>query len=165
MDYKSYLSTFQDAADKLDKNLLRSKSLEVAVGITLESVFLKLYKREWTNDAADPMNAKTRIFFSIWLNEKTLKSGRIYYNIHALKLRHLKGYSIASREFAETFRTAFKTYQDHWNNVSVQFGPLTLMEGWEELNKDDMETIVTKLASNFLQMDHLIDKTLETYKE
>lgn len=151
------------AAGRLDKKALASRHLEVYVGLTLNSVVLKLYKKEWANDPADPVNAPTRIFFAIWVNENTLKENRIYYNIHALKLRQLKGYAITSREFASNFRQEFKKYKTAWKNVSVNFGPATLMEGWESIENEDPENIVLRLSGNFLQIEQLIDLTLKEF--
>ncbi|HMU46339.1 MAG TPA: hypothetical protein PKC72_08230 [Chitinophagaceae bacterium] len=164
MDYNFYLDIFQKSADKLDKKLLKRKLLEVGVGVVLDSVFIKLYKRGWTNDTTDPMNAKTRIFFSIWINDKTIKENKIFYNIHALKLRQLRGYSISSKQFAQRFRAAFEHYQDDWKNVSVKFGPLTLMEGWEALNEKDLENTLIRITRSFLKIDHLIDEILDSFK-
>lgn len=164
MDFENYLDKFKKSADRIDKNSLVQKELEISVGIVLDSVFLKLYKREWTNDLNNPLNAETRIFFSIWVNKKTLQENKVFYNIHALKLRKLKGYSISSTEFAESFRQKFKKYQENWDNVSVKFGPLTLMEGWTEFKEENLETIVLQFAENFIEIENLIDQTLKEYE-
>ena len=50
MDFDFYLDKFQAAAAQLDKNLLDKKNIEVAVGLYLQSVFLKLYKNVWANN-------------------------------------------------------------------------------------------------------------------
>lgn len=165
MNYEFYLHKFQQSAEKLDKTLIKEKQLQVYAGITLDSVVLKLYKKEWANDKIDPINSKTRIFFAIWVNDKTIKQNKIFYNIHALKLRELKGYSIISGDFVHNFREGFKKFEHNWNNVSVNFGPLTLMEGWEPFKKENLENIIVKLAINFLKMDYLIDETLKTFKK
>ena len=146
MNYEFYLHKFQQSAEKLDKTLIKEKQLQVYAGITLDSVVLKLYKKEWVND-------------------KTIKQNKIFYNIHALKLRELKGYSIKSGAFVNNFREGFKKFEHNWNNVSVNFGPLTLMEGWEPFKKENLENIIVKLAINFLKMDYLIDETLKTFKK
>jgi hypothetical protein len=164
MDFEYYLEKFRKSADQLDKKILDAKQLEVNVGITLNSAVLKLYKRKWTNDKTDPINSKTRIFFAIWVNEETIKRNKIFYNIHALKLRQLKGYSITSREFANSFRRDFKKYETDWENVNLKFGPLTLMEGWEYFENESLEKIILKLANNFLQIEHLIENTLKEFE-
>ena len=110
MDFENYLAKFQKAADQLDKKLLREKQIEVAVGTVLNSVFLKLYKKSWANPSPDPLTAETRIFFSVWINDPAIEEQKLLYNIHALKLRKLKGYSIQSRKFADAFRKSFKEF-------------------------------------------------------
>lgn len=164
MDFENYLDKFKKSADRIDKNSLVQKELEISVGIVLDSVFLKLYKREWTNDLNNPLNAETRIFFSIWVNEKTILEKKVFYNIHAFKLRKLKGYSILSREFAESFRKQFLKYQSNWENISVEFGPLTLMQGWIELKEENFENDISNLTSNFIKIEYLIDNTLQTFQ-
>ncbi|MEO5943008.1 MAG: hypothetical protein ABIP30_01525 [Ferruginibacter sp.] len=165
MDLEYYLNRFKKAAKKLDKKLLKEKNLEVATGIVMDSACLKLYKKEWANDKNNPIQCPTRIFFSIWVHDKTIKEEKLFYNIHALKLRHLEGYAITSRDFAESFRETFKTYEHNWKDVSVKFGPLTLMEGWEKLDLINLENTIVKLASNFLEIEFLVEDTLQKFKK
>ncbi len=164
MDYEYYLEIFRKSADRLDKIMLSEKHLEINVGVTLNSVVLKLYKKEWTNDKIDPINAKTRIFFSIWMNHKTEKVNKVFYNIHAFKLRQLKGHSITSREFANIFRRDLIKHEQYWENMSVKFGPLTLMEGWEYFENENLENIILKLAISFTKIEYLIDNALYEFK-
>jgi hypothetical protein len=165
MDSEFYLEKFKQSADKLDKHHLQEKQLEVSVGIVLDSVYLKLYKRRWTSDLANPLHAEARIFFSIWVNDKTLRENKVFYNIHALKLRKLSSYSVLSREFADDFRERFAPFKTDWTNVRTNLGPLTLMEGWSQFNSETLERIIITLASNFSTIDHLIDETLKEFEE
>lgn len=164
MDTISYLDKFKNAADKLDNRLLTAKQLEVSTGLYKTSVFLKLYKKSWASPLQDPLTAESRIFFSVWINDSAIKAEKLLYNIHALKLRRLKGYSIESRKFAEIFRASFKDFEYIWKNVSVQFGPLTLMEGWLKINPDNLQNEILKLANNFFEIEHLVDDTLAWFK-
>jgi hypothetical protein len=164
MDFKSYLDKFEKAAERLNRELLDEKQIEASVGIYLDSVCLKLYKRSWANKFEDPLNSKSRIFFSIWVNDATIKEHRLFYNIHALKLRKLNGYTIESRKFADTFRKSFKEFEHKWQNVSVKFGPLTLMEGWLEIDLENFQDAILKLANGFLEIEQLVDKTLVKFK-
>ena len=66
-----------------------------------------------------------------------------------------------SRKFAEAFRKAFAPYAPEWPNVRVDFGPLTLMEGWKET--DDVTDDAVNLAEKFLKIEHLIDELLNKY--
>jgi hypothetical protein len=165
MDLKNYLSKFQIAAHKLDKKLLNKKQIEVAVGVVLDSVFLKLYKKSWANPLQDPLTAESRIFFSIWINDAAIQEQKILYNIHALKLRKLKGYLIESRKFADSFRAGFKDFENQWPNVSVRFGPLTLMQGWAKVDLQNFQGAILELANHFLEIDFLIDDTLQIFKK
>jgi hypothetical protein len=165
MNTTEYLDIFQKAADRLDKKKLNKKRLEFAVCLYKTSVCLKLYKEAWANPGTDALTAPTRIFFSVWINEEWPKEQKIRYNIHALKLRYLKGYTIASREFAETFRSRFNAFAHEWPNVNVQFGPLTLMEGWQNANEQTLQNEIVELSNRFLQIEHLIDENLARFEK
>lgn len=165
MDTALYLEKFQRAADQLDQKLLHKKDIEVAVGVILDSVFLKLYKKSWASPLQDPLTAESRIFFSIWINDAAIEEQKILYNIHALKLRHLKGYAMESRKFADAFRNDFEVFEPQWPNVSVKFGPLTLMEGWVNCDVNDFQNEILSLANNFLSIAHLVDDTLVKFKK
>jgi len=164
MDTTFYLEIFQNAADKIDKSVMARKQLEVATGLYGDSVFLKLYKQSWASPSQDPLTAKSRIFFSIWINDSAIKEQKLLYNIHALKLRQLKGYSIASRKFADSFRGFFTEFEQQWPNVSLNYGPLTLMQGWIKSDPEKMQEEITGLANNFLELESLIDQTLAKFK-
>lgn len=165
MDTLYYLKAFQMAADQLDQKLLAERGLETAV-VTFgeDCVVLKLYKRSWTNQFQDPLTAESRIFFSVWISDSAIKEQKLLYNIHALKLRKLKGYSIESRKFAAIFRADFKDFEHQWENVRVDYGPLTLMEGWLKIDQENLQDQILKLANHFFEIAHLIDGTLAHFK-
>ena len=166
MDTSFYLDKFQKAASQLDKKLLIKKKVEATVVMFGEDcVVLKLYKTDWANLLQDPLASTSRIFFSVWVSGSTIHEQKIFYNIHALKLRKLKGYSIQSRKFAGIFRESFKNFEHKWENISVNFGPLTLMEGWVKMNLESLQDEILKLANNFLEIEHLVDKTLAHFKK
>lgn len=164
IDSEKYLNTFRKAADLLDTDMFKALQIEVAVGEVLDSVFLKMYKRSWANPNEDPLRSRSRIFFSIWMNDNTIAEQKIIYNIHAFKLRYLDGYLIQSRKFADLFRSDFKQFEDQWPNVSVKLGPLTLMEGWVRLNQGDLQNQIQALANSFLEIMPLVDNTLAKFK-
>jgi hypothetical protein len=164
IELENYLNTFQQVANQLDKKILKKLQIEVAVGEVLDSVFLKMYKRSWSTPNEDPLSAKSKIFFSIWANDSTINEQKICYNIHAFKIRHLNGYAIESRKFADLFRVSFKEFAHQWPNASVKFGPLTLMEGWVKVDPDNYQQEVLKLANSFLGIAYLVDDTLAEFK-
>lgn len=165
MDFTQYLDKFQEVANQLDKQLLEKKQIEVSVGRYLDSAFLKLYKKSWTNNFDTPPESDSKIFFSVWINDLALREQKLFYNIHALKLRQLNGYSITSRNFADAFRMRFKGFEHQWKNVSVKFGPQTLMEGWTKINLENFQAETLILTKQFFQIDYLIDETLEIFKQ
>jgi len=164
MDFTLYVDRFQKVADQLDKKVLDKKQIEVAIGIYMDSVFLKLFKKGWANKSQDPLIAESRIFFSVWVNDPIINEQKIFYNIHALKLRQLNGYSITSRAFADNFRKRFKPMEHQWPNVSMKFGPQTLMEGWVKADTGNYQEKISKLADQFLEIDYLIDDNLALFK-
>jgi hypothetical protein len=165
MDFTYYLSEYKKAAKDIDKTILADKEMKVNVGIVLNSVALKLQKKTWTNGAHKMFQPGPSIFFSVWTNDQSIAEEKLLYNIHAFKLRQLQGYSIASREFAFTFRDKFAAFKNDWPNVSVDFGPLTLMEGWIKADPVSVHRDVLRLANTFLKIDHLVDEVLGTYKK
>jgi hypothetical protein len=131
-------------------------------GFYSDCCVLKLQKPFWTNDGMDRIQNKTGIFFSIWINRKSVRKSRVNYNIHALKLRQLGAYSITSRAFASDFRNGFASMRSAWPNVSVDHGPLTLMEGWIEMSSKDFEKDTIVLLEQFKPVSRLIDRLLES---
>jgi hypothetical protein len=79
-------------------------------------------------------------------------------------LRQLNGYSITSREFAAAFRRKFKDLKDQWPNTGIDFGPQTLMQGWEKVDAGSVQDDIVGLANQFLEIDHLVDDLLDEYK-
>jgi hypothetical protein len=165
IDFDFYLNKFQVTADLFRKKLSANREMEVATGIYSESVYLKLYKKTWANQFDNPHKPDSMIFFSVWLNEKAIREGKIYYNIHAFKLRHLRGYFITSRKFADNFRTMFKRFANQWPNVSIDFGPQTLMQGWRNFDLGLLENRILELSAQFLKIEKLIDKNLQNFKK
>ncbi len=165
MDTAHYLEKFQYAANRVDKSLLAANKLEAAFGLyQQDSAFLKLYKKSWASGGQDPLIAETRIFFSIWTNDTALKQHKLMYNIHAFKLRKLPGYTIESRKFAEIFRQLFKQFAHQWPNVSTNYGPLTLMQGWVKTGSNPLENEILNLSSNFFEIADLIEAALIPFK-
>jgi len=165
MHFQTYLDKFEEAADKLNKKLLHKKNIEVSVGIRMDSPCLKLYKKAWASPAQDPVTAESRIFFSVWTNKQIINDQKLFYNIHAFKLRKLPGYKIESRKFADTFRAGFQDFKDQWQNVSIKFGPLTLMEGWLKIDPENFQAEIAELANKFLETAYLIDEALAKFKK
>lgn len=140
-------NAFRRAAVR-NQALIESVGLDVRVGKYLGCPVLKIDKPAWNNRGEVAIPGE--IFFSIWMKEK----GRLCYNIHALKLRHLTAYKLQSREFAVAFRARFDS--GGWPNVSMDFGPQTLMQGWIT-----SEGEIDELIERFCGMHSLIDELLD----
>lgn len=165
METTYWLDKFTIISEQLAPALLNESSPECRAGVWLKSPVLKMQKRSWLNRSKTAKPFEESIFFSVWLNDESINANKLYYNIHALKLRQLTDYSIKSREFAEAFRYRFKPFEKKWPNVSVDFGPLTLMQGWVPINTENFEHEVIKLAHQFLEIYFIIDDLLEERKK
>lgn len=160
----SYLNKFRKISEKLESRLMSEYQMEINTGCLLNSVVMKIRKKNWCNNIETDEKNTSSIFFSVWIEDKSLIRNQIYYNIHALKLRHLKGYNIESRKFAEAFRDKFMKYKDQWPNVSVSYGPQTLMQGSIEINTDSFEADIIALIIRFLEIEFIIEELLDERK-
>lgn len=165
MNFEFYLDNFEKAAKSLDKKLLEKKDIQIQTGIWLDSVVLRLQKRHWANKPDEKPHTGSAIFMGIWVDKEAAANQKLFYNIHALRLRQLKGYKLQSRAFAMSFREKFKQFEKNWSNVSTDFAPQTLMEGWIDLDNEKIQKDILKIANNFLEIEHLIDNTLEEFKK
>lgn len=164
MDNNYYQRRFEAAIAVCREGRSVDPDLRFFAGPMLGAIAAKVYKEEWASDRRAPLTSPGRIFFSVWVTEESLREGRLLYNIHALKLREFKGYRIVSRGFASRFRDGFKEFQNEWPNVSVAFGPLTLMQGWVALDNETLETDVVGLVRKFERISLMIDEVLAGYK-
>jgi hypothetical protein len=164
MDTHFYLRTFQSALASRREESLHDPDLLYFAGPVLGAIALKIYKAEWASDPQEPLTAPARIFFSVWVTARSVQQQQLLYNIHALKLRQLKGYKIPSRDFAAQFRTMFQPLSPEWPNLSLDHGPLTLMQGWMPLDPKTLETDTTHLIRQFETISPLIDQALQLFK-
>jgi len=51
-----------------------------------------------------------------------------------------------------------------WPNASVNYGPLTLMQGWIEVDSNSFERDTLVLMERFKDLSPLIDRLLESRK-
>jgi len=122
---------------------------------------VKLQKASWTNDDMGRLENESGIFFSVWIDAEDATRNRAQYNIHALKLRQLRGYAISSRDFANEFRASFASMQSAWPNVSVAYGPQTLMQGWIDIDERSCGASILSLMLRFAEVAPLIDRLLQ----
>ena len=157
-DVQQFRAVFAKIKARFDER--KSDGLICKQGFYNACPVLKLQKASWTNDRMDRVQNNTGIFFSIWIDEKAASQSRANYNIQALKLRQLEGYSITSRDFAKDFRSGFEPVRNAWPNVSVNYGPLTLMQGWIAVDQNSFETDSLVLMERFKHLSPLIDRLL-----
>jgi hypothetical protein len=151
-------SALCDAKRFFDARPHPEPGLTCHVGVDRGCAVLKLRKPSWTNDDPALLPNQTGIFFSVWA--PTHGADHADYNVHALKLRHLRGYRIASRDFATDFRRAFKSLQPSWPNVRVDYGPQTLMQGWIPLDPKSFPANLLTLLHQFDKLTPIIDDLL-----
>ncbi len=156
---KTYLAAFRRAARDLEP-LLVANQLEAHAGFWIDSAALKVQKPAWAEGKTPSTVTNPGIFFSIWIDAKASKQQRVCYNIHALKLRAMSAYALQSREFATAFRTQFARVSRQWPNVSVDYGPQTLMQGWIDLDTTTLETDAVRLVQQFSPLAATIDALL-----
>lgn len=159
-----FLEVFNRVIEK-NHAVLEENRINSFAGWWYDSWVLKLQKKGWSSTALHESPIHSGIFFSIWLTEQDLQKSVFNYNIHALKLRELEGYKIKSREFANDFRSAFAPDQSSWKNVSVSYGPLTLMQGYMPLDMKNFEKDVDNLVKKFIPLCPVIDQLLEVRKK
>ncbi len=163
MDNNFYQKRFEGALGILRAAPCSDVDLRFFAGPVLGAIAFKVYKDAWASDQRAPVTSRGRIFFSVWVTEGSAEEGKLLYNIHALKLREFKGYTIASRGFADEFRRRFMAYRKEWPNVSVAFGPLTLMEGWVPLDEGRLEMDIVGLVRKFEGIVPVVDAVLAGY--
>lgn len=160
---KDYLPTFTRVVHRA-RSSLKKAQVGVIVGHWLESDVLKLQRKHWVGDVAVEKAGRSEIFFSVWTNEKGRKANRAFYNIHALRLRAMRGYSLQSHEFASSFRSRFAPQKNAWPNVSVDHGPQTLIEGWIDLDESHLEESIINLLTLFIPLADVVDELLAERK-
>lgn len=155
--YAPYLTVFENIKDTISSDLMRKHQLRCEAGDWMDSATLKLQKDAWTAGGTGQ-----GIFFSVWLGEKELKTCRFNYNIHSLKLGTLPGHVVKPREFAAAFRKKIDAHAQRgdWPNLSIDYGPQTLMQGWMPLDEATLRADVESLIERFVGMHPVIDALL-----
>ena len=153
---KSY-SKYQAILQRIRKNhadrLLRTFRLRCEAGNCLDSAALKLQKSNWSDNGMGQ-----GIFFSVWLGNREVETNKFNYNIHALKLGSQKSCGVKPVAFARAFRSRFAFTR--WPNLSTDYGPQTLMQGWLPLHPHTFEQDVLVLIERFVSTHHTIDELL-----
>jgi hypothetical protein len=151
--YAKHLVILEQIKHNHAARLLRQSQLHCDTGDLLDSAVLKIQKQHWSDHGTSQ-----GIFFSVWLGKQDIEKGRFNYNIHALKLGFQKCCNVKPVAFARAFRRRFKTVG--WPNISLDYGPQTLMQGWSPLDPLTFGQDVLDLIEHFIAVIPLIDELL-----
>jgi len=99
----------------------------------------------------------------MWIDASDMAT--LHFNIHALKLRSLKGYTLESRKFAATFRSAFAQIASTWPKHRNDFGPQTLIQGMMLAPPGGTDKLLVDLAAKFAKASVVIDRLLAAAKK
>ncbi len=154
-----YLDIFTAVANARADALGRD-GLIVKAGEGLGAAILKVLKPTWTTDAPELFLNTNGLFFSIWVDQACKKQKRARFNLHAKKLRNIKGEAFAAREFARLFRGEAASVLQTWPTNVYPKGPITLFEGHVHLDPRTLEAETTTLLDRFVAMVPMIDRML-----
>ena len=100
----------------------------------LQSLFrIEAAKPSWTNDPMDRVENTSGIFFSIWTGNRFNDEKSSELQHPCLEIKRPEGGTRSESRFRLRFsEMPLRLCHDRWPNVSVECGPLTLMEGWIE---------------------------------
>jgi hypothetical protein len=101
------------------------------------------------------------LFFSVWVDADCEAKGVARYNLHAKKLRMIKGEKFAAREFVRAFRAQCGDRLKDWPHWSYPKGPITLFEGHIRLDAATLEAETAALIGRFAALTPLLDRVLE----
>lgn len=121
-------------------------------------MIIKALKPAWTTDSPDQLLNTNGLFFSVWVDAECEAEGVARYNLHAKKLRFIKGEHFAARNFVRSFRAHAKAGLAGFPNWQYPKGPITLFEGQFPLQRLRGETDC--VLKNFAAMTPLLDRLL-----
>ena len=153
---EKYLTVFHQLATEQASFYKSQHGLAVKSGEGMGAAILKLLKPEWTTDRASEFLNTNGVFFSVWVDADCQAKGIARYNLHAKKLRFIKGERFEARQFVRKFRDAMDLR--NWPNASFPKGPITLFEGHVELAGLREETV--SLMDKFATMVPMLERVL-----
>jgi hypothetical protein len=154
------LDVFHSLKAERSAALEAQHGLIIKVGEGLGADILKLLKPSWTTDDPREILNTNGLFFSVWVDDACKAGGIVRYNLHAKKLRFIKGETFAAREFARAFRAQSKDELEGWPNWSYPKGPITLFEGHFELDDATLRLETSALMDRFITLTPTLDRLL-----
>ncbi len=156
---QSYLSTFNDIKSARAASFKGQYGLDMKTGEGLGAVIIKTLKPKWTTDPQHELLNSNGLFFSVWVDAECEAQSIARYNLHAKKLRFIRGEKFANREFVRSFRLQAQDDMKGFPNWNYPKGPITLFEGSFPLAELKDET--DKVLENFAKMTPLLERLLE----
>ncbi len=139
---------------------LREHGLVIKSGEGMGAAILKVLKPAWTTDPPDQFLNTNGLFFSVWVDAACKKQKRARYNLHAKKLRTIKGEAFAAREFARMFRAEASATLQTWPSAVYPKGPITLFEGHFHLDRRTLDAEAGTVLDRFVAMVPMIERQL-----
>jgi hypothetical protein len=147
-----FLAVFERLKNERAAEFQSRHGLVIKTGEGLGAAILKVMKPSWTTDAPEDLLNSNGLFFGVWVDAECVAKGIARYNLHAKKLRFIKGDTFASREFARSFRAGGAAHMAGWPNWSFPKGPITLFEGHVPLDVNTLEAETSALMDRFVDM-------------
>jgi hypothetical protein len=157
---QKYLEIFNAVKAEREYGLQWQHKLSIKTGEGLGAALLKVIKPSWTIDAPEELLNTNGLFFSVWVDPACEAKGLARYNLHAKKLRAIKGETFAARDFARRFRANAKSELSAWPNLVYPVGPITLFEGHVQLDLNTLQAETTQLVDRFVKLTPMIDQML-----
>jgi hypothetical protein len=139
---------------------LAAHGLVIKAGEGLGAAILKVLKPAWTTDPPELFLNTNGLFFSVWVDASCKSQKRARFNLHAKKLRSIKGEAFAAREFARTFRNDAGATLQAWPTNVYPKGPITLFEGHIHLDRRTLQMEASALIDRFVVMVPMLDRLL-----
>ena len=155
-----YLDIFSTLAAARVDGLRAQHGLVIKSGEGMGAAILKVLKPGWTTDPPEQFLNTNGLFFSVWVDAACVTQKRVRYNLHAKKLRNLKGEAFAAREFARVFRTEAGGALQAWPSAVYPKGPITLFEGHVHLDIRTLEAETSTLIDRVIELVPLIERML-----
>ena len=134
--------------------------LTIKTGEGLGAVLMKVMRPSWTTDNPDELLNTNGLFFSIWIDAACEAKGIVRYNLHARKLRFIKGEAFAARDFARKVRADAKSELASWPNCTFPPGPITLFEGHFALDEKTLHAETSAMMDRFAKLTPMLDGVL-----
>jgi hypothetical protein len=159
-EMQKYLDVFNAVKAERVTGLQWQYKLVVKTGEGLGAAILKVLKPSWTTDGPENILNSNGLFFGVWVDAACEAKGILRYNVHAKKLRFIKGQTFAAREFARAFRAKAKSQLAAWPNCTYPVGPITLFEGYVPLDLKTLHSDTSQLMDRFVALTPLLDLML-----